>query len=1078
MWPSRTATAVRNRVFRIGIRQQLTALVIVVALVSLMVLAIITGIYFSTNYKNLRSDRLKVVAQLKAAQVSQNLNFLYYQAYWLATKDVIQNSLVSYRAGNTSEANWASAEDSIKQFLQATITFAGVRLYDTRFDPVVESGSNWSNIYVPDSISQQLYTLEQDNITVPDSIDSTGFISGPVRNTSDSFVMSMTIPIYSQASILFSSQDLVGYVTAVMTAESLSQTLGDNTTTIEDSSVVILIADNMFGNITSNTTYHYAFAKEENISQSFKIGQSDIATQVLKNGKTGFKSKTKTNDGLEIAAGYCPVDSYMATWGAVIEQKRSTFMYPSDQFTKIIVGVCIGIAVFMAIVTFPLAHWAVQPIRELQKATELIAQGRGLQPKRDNDNEKFSSARASLQSTALERFHYPPETPSRSLTPTQSPINATHQVTTTDTGHLESGSMSSGGAMGHPSYLQSARVPHYKRIFYDELSKLTETFNAMTDELDRQYTHLEDRVKARTKQLEAAKIQAEAANEAKTVFIANISHELRTPLNGILGMTAIAMAETDPGKIQQSLKLIFRSGELLLHILTELLTFSKNSLMRSKLENADFSVMEVALQIKSIFGKLAKDQNVNLSILVTSNEIRKMVLYGDSNRIIQIVMNLVSNSLKFTPVDGKVTFTVRRIGEYDEAKSREANYEKVFVKTGTTPINEKQQQKTLNEYGSSASDETDDTHVSSADDGMDDVKSVITVSTSSYDDAIFKNQFKVEDSTSGNDAQKQSKTRPLTDKKTWVFEFVVEDTGPGIDPKLQSAVFEPFVQGDQTLSRQYGGTGLGLSICRQLAAMMKGVMELESTVGVGSKFTFKVPMTQTGELVVDETDANLYEDEFNIDSKKNRKVKIVEPESSVEDDADAQDNVFSPSPERSGYYGKAYLNSTGTAKASSSSLHSTLEQSKKVSPSKSLKILVAEDNNVNQEVIKRMLNLEGFTDIELAVDGQEAIALVQNKLSSGGTYDVIFMDVQMPNVDGLMATRTIKQELGFKGPIVALTAFADESNVKECLETGMIGFLSKPIRRSQLRKVLTQFCPVEFTEIGSSPSTSDDPRTN
>ena len=126
----------------------------------------------------------------------------------------------------------------------------------------------------------------------------------------------------------------------------------------------------------------------------------------------------------------------------------------------------------------------------------------------------------------------------------------------------------------------------------------------MTDELDRHYALLEERVRARTKQLEAAKIQAESANEAKTVFIANISHELRTPLNGILGMTAIAMAETDMQKVQNSLKLIFRSGELLLHILTELLTFSKNVLKRTKLEERDFSVMDIALQIKSIFGCL------------------------------------------------------------------------------------------------------------------------------------------------------------------------------------------------------------------------------------------------------------------------------------------------------------------------------------------------------------------------------------------------------------------------------------------------------------------------------------------
>lgn len=192
----------------------------------------------------------------------------------------------------------------------------------------------------------------------------------------------------------------------------------------------------------------------------------------------------------------------------------------------------------------------------------------------------------------------------------------------------------------------------------------------MTEELDKQYTHLEDRVKLRTKELEASKIQAEAANEAKTVFIANISHELRTPLNGILGMTSIAMEEEDPNVIHDSLKLIHRSGELLLHILTELLTYSKNTLNRSKLEKSNFQILEIVYQVRSIFNKLAHDQRVNFKILVKPNIFRKLIIYGDSNRIIQIVMNLVSNSLKFTPVDGSVSVSFKLLGEYDHERSK------------------------------------------------------------------------------------------------------------------------------------------------------------------------------------------------------------------------------------------------------------------------------------------------------------------------------------------------------------------------------------------------------------------------
>ena len=177
--------------------------------------------------------------------------------------------------------------------------------------------------------------------------------------------------------------------------------------------------------------------------------------------------------------------------------------------------------------------------------------------------------------------------------------------------------------------------------------------------------------------------------------------------------------------------------------------------------------------------------------------------------------------------------------------------------------------------------------------------------------------------------------------------------------------------------------------------------------------------------------------------------------------------MYTPTSEKTSYFDKSYWNSTGTAKSSSSQSSKTEDKTSL----KKLKILVAEDNGVNQEVIKRMLNLEGFTDLEMARDGEEAINLVKKNIENGGSpIDIIFMDVQMPKVDGLMATKTIRSALEFDGPIVALTAFADESNVKECLDCGMTGFLSKPIRRTQLRKVLEKFCGVSHKEMVATPT--------
>jgi len=125
-----------------------------------------------------------------------------------------------------------------------------------------------------------------------------------------------------------------------------------------------------------------------------------------------------------------------------------------------------------------------------------------------------------------------------------------------------------------------------------------------------------------------------------------------------------------------------------------------------------------------------------------------------------------------------------------------------------------------------------------------------------------------------------------------------------------------------------------------------------------------------------------------------------------------------------------------------------------------LRVLVADDNSTNIEVVSRMLKLEDIYDVTIAKDGQEAYDLVKINMENNLRFDVIFMDIQMPNLDGLQSTRLIRK-MGYSAPIVALTAFSEESNVKECMESGMDEFLSKPIRRPALKQVLKKFATIE-----------------
>lgn len=1181
----------RKRRLKVGIRPQLIIIVCFSSLTSLLILAIVTGIYFSKNLSALRGDRLLVIAQLKAVQVKQSIQFLYFQVLSLSLKDLISFPLSSYRAGNTSADMFVAAQGALDQFLSSSETFVLARLYNLDLKIVAQSQSNVLNI---SSIAQDaLYPL-QPNASIPLAVTTknqsnalgAGYMSGPLKNSSDydaAYFLGITIPIYSNSSIIINRPAVSGYLSVLASAANVQDALETTESSDYDSLALRAIYQN--ASVAGDPVYLVGFESIfPNINSPlipntlYPINSSEAAGLAL-TFDSGLESDAPQIDGPNLAIGFTRIgiDS-TSSWSILIQQKRSTFVAPIKKLTDIMIGVVIGTGAFMCLVTFGLAVWFINPITKLKEATEEITR---LKREKDSQNGGYITPNQFEHASAA-----------------SAEMNTCEKRNSVNT-------VSSGGSNGYTTGIRlPGKIPKSKKLFKDELTELLDAFNIMTEELEKQYTHLEDRVKQRTKELEASKIEAEAANEAKTVFIANISHELRTPLNGILGMTSIAMEETDHLQIQDSLKLIHRSGELLLHIFTELLTYSKNTLNRSKLEKSNFQILEVAHQVKSIFGKVALDQRVHFKILIKPNILRKLILFGDSNRIIQIVMNLVSNSLKFTPVDGSVDVSFKLVGEYDYEASKLTEFSEVCllketVKSGskhsseTTKADEEDKHAQLSVIGvkdaMTSSSEGDSTSLNgdepekyhslnksvystkSNDNCLindSDASSLATISTTEYENTLFQSQFtstkplpqvprianpsldttsspsdlsptaaemgvlasstqsdvpapKPEENAPGwpdaVDHNQNSNSPPLPDinpnsfkrrtsnlslkhtdsdasflttelsnsellknnkvyrlrklyhPKTWVIQIEVKDTGSGIEPALQEKVFEPFVQGDQTLSRSYGGTGLGLSICRQLAKMMHGTLTLKSSIGKGSTFLFTVPLPQNGEIVVPEMDMEEFSnDEFNSSSKINRKVLFDiadadELENDRKDSTTSNETDSAPKPARLKSY--STIRSTSTGAVNQISGESCLDNLSH------LNIMVAEDNSVNQEVIKRMLRLEGFTNITMAANGAEAVDLVKNSYDTLKFYDIIFMDVQMPKMDGLTATKIIRNNLQFKKPIIALTAFADESNVKECLTSGMSGFLSKPIKRTNLRKIVTEFSPALLSGTVTTPTT-------
>ncbi|VEU20240.1 DEKNAAC101188 [Brettanomyces naardenensis] len=1111
---------------RVSIRTQLIALVLFVALFSLLTLVISTGVYFSTVLEHTRASKLEVEAQLKAAQMQQGFNYYYYQVSLLSSKDSIQSAMAYRKAGNTSSAVIEEAESTIQQFLDTTTLFNGARLYDPSFKSVANVSGTLPND--TQAAIEDIYVLGHVTVDSPPDglMENGGFIWGPIEQDGDYFA-SLTIPINTNTTFLLEERALGGYLTMILNVTMLEYA-SFNTSFSDAESARFFRPDFPIDNSSDITGFSFVFQPDPTISieKVYPLDSYKPIQDVLAGDSTlGHVLGVKNPLGNRVSVGYAKVDLNYGTWAVTLEQDQSSFMQPVSQLTRIMVGVVIGISALMCFITFVLAHYGVRPILRLQKATEAITEGRGLRSrrkhsrhrhgfhfhdkKRSNGGQSYDPnvlvvpASRTVTSNELRADERRPTsfTGNSQLSHRTSYSASASAIPSNSVSHAGGGSIASNNELrsrqGSEGFLESTPTTEVSTdaensrttplpaivptsgLFYDELTELTEAFNSMTEELDRQYAHLEDRVRARTRELEAAKVQAdtarqqaEAANEAKTVFIANISHELRTPLNGILGMTSIAMAEKDTKKIQSSLELIFRSGELLLHILTQLLTFSKNQLDKSKLQKNNFMLIEVASQIHSIFNKTAKDQKVDLSILIKPDLSRRMIMLGDSNRIIQVVMNLVSNSLKFTPENGTVKVVLKLLGEYDKERSAAANYEQVYVKgLADGPRNSPSHHpNTARARASSTLSSSSSLSLASSSE-----YSIKTLTSSVYSSALAdsynfghcdREYFdEEEDAFIGPTVPDSSLVRRFHESyrfgglsKYWVVRLSVSDTGTGIDESLQEKIFDAFVQGDQTLSRSHGGTGLGLSICKQFARLMHGTLTLKSKVGEGSKFTFTIPLPQVGELIVGPDEATrFYDDQFNPLHPPTKKVSFAEQ--------DGVDKVSAIPSYLEGSFVKPELitrASTGTARSRMSD-----ERSDSISSDGSpdehmkrshLRFLVAEDNLVNQEVVKRMMKLEGYTDVTLACDGYEAIDLVKSAGESDRPFDLVLMDVQMPKMDGITATKILRKDMGYGGPIVALTAFADKSNEDDCTKVGMSGFLSKPVRRNLLRDIIEKFC--------------------
>lgn len=988
-----------------------------------------------------RTSGLSLAASLYANQLGSNLLLLQSSVNSISTRIALQTALQRYNNGNNTDANWVRAAIDIQSALYGgsspdmllvtqVVSKNGTGVGGPYGLLNVTSPAIQGEIPLPQQYSNGTPVYLGDNdigypVAAFPNLTFTSTVINDTFNRSDAFwegqplysnstiflgpwmlnetfaLISITVPVVNDTS----TEEILGWITVINNAKPVFA-VADATEGLGDTGQILIVGpttrdQKLPANVKSvgaakgnalaakhedvrfvippvqnpsRSTRHsersYGTSRPPFQLQSYRAILDAFTSDTGSSNNAGSLISAKNEQGYDVSVGYALPQSPMVDWALAVEQSHGEVYAPINHLRDVLVACVFGTVGAILLLLFPLAHFSVRPIRRLREATK-----KTVEPYQYQSEDGTISGRSSTSSDGNEA-HESGEEESRSKSAEARKEGFLGAISQWRTRGRKKAAERRARQRWH-TYRIPGKVEDRKHYVQDELTDLTRTFNELSEELMMQYERLEERVNERTYELEISKKAAEAANESKTAFIANISHELKTPLNGILGICAVCMQEEDHTKIKRSLGIIYKSGDLLLHLLTDLLTFTKNQIgQHLTLDEREFRLADVCSQVVSIFDKQAKDGSINLGVVYQgpqdgletatgaplqtgfgpygTGRVRDMFLRGDQHRILQVIINLVSNSLKFTPPNGSVNVRIRCVGD---APERPESTRKGSLQSKQSKRSKRQSPRgSRGRFGRVASGSG--SSISPSQRGREAAK---------YSDTALHINGREPKAIPTVGIRERSSTPPPVGARVLLFDFEVEDTGPGIPESQQQRVFEPFVQGDIGLNKKFGGTGLGLSICSQLASLMKGSMELTSEIGVGSKFTMRIPLIFTKERADSTTGSSLNSRRNSgslnpdVDDSHSPQRQRSSSELSVTpgEPAPAINGLTTPAKPRLVGLSQPFFAATSPLESPDKQLAAMERVAAQAAQSgDKIRVLVAEDNKVNQEVVLRMLKLE------------------------------------------------------------------------------------------------------------------------